>query len=141
MIRITDNISISENEVQESFIRASGPGGQNVNKVASAVQIRFDAASSPAISQVVLQRLKTIAGSRMTHDGVIVLTGKRFRSQLKNREDILQRLVSLLQAALKPDKKRMRTRPSLASKRRISDAKRQRSDVKKQRGKPRTDDG
>jgi ribosome-associated protein len=141
MIRITDNISISENEVQESFIRASGPGGQNVNKVASAVQIRFDAASSPAISQVVLQRLKTIAGSRLTKDGVIVLTGKRFRSQLKNREDILQRLVSLLQAALKPDKKRMRTRPSLASKRRISDAKRQRSDVKKQRGKPRTDDG
>jgi ribosome-associated protein len=141
MIRITDNISISENEVQESFIRASGPGGQNVNKVASAVQIRFDAASSPAISQVVLQRLKTIAGSRLTKDGVIVLIGKRFRSQLKNREDILQRLVSLLQAALKPDKKRMRTRPSLASKRRISDAKRQRSDVKKQRGKPRTDDG
>jgi ribosome-associated protein len=141
MIRITDNISISENEVQESFIRASGPGGQNVNKVASAVQIRFDAASLPAISQVVLQRLKTIAGSRLTKDGVIVLTGKRFRSQLKNREDILQRLVSLLQAALKPDKKRMRTRPSLASKRRISDAKRQRSDVKKKRGKPRTDDG
>jgi ribosome-associated protein len=135
MIRVTDTISLSEHEVEEHFIRAPGPGGQNVNKVASAVQLRFDAANSPALSKAVFQRLATLAGSRMTRDGVVVLTAKRFRSQERNRQDALQRLIDLIRAAATPPKKRRPTKPSLASRRKIVESKRRHSDLKKLRGK------
>ncbi len=141
MIRVTESISLSEDEIEERFIRAPGPGGQNVNKVASAVQLRFDAANSPALSAAVLQRLTRLAGSRMTREGVIVLTARQFRSQERNRHDALQRLVALIRAAATPPKKRRPTRPSLASRRRVAEGKRRHSALKKQRGKYGSDDG
>lgn len=140
MIRITDAISLSEHEIEEHFIRAPGPGGQNVNKVASAVQLRFDAANSPALSDAVFRRLKSLAGSRMTREGVIVLTANRFRSQIRNREDALDRLVTLLHTAATPPARRRPTRPSAASKRRVSEGKRRQGALKKQRRKSNPDD-
>ena len=133
MIRVTDTISLSEHEIEEHFIRAPGPGGQNVNKVASAVQLRFDAANSPALPKAVFQRLAILAGSRMTHEGVVVLTAKRFRSQERNRQDAVQRLIDLIRAAATPPKKRRATRPSLASRRRTIESKRRRSDLENAR--------
>ena len=135
MITVTDAIVLSDGEITERFIRSPGPGGQNVNKVESAVQLRFDAANSPALSPAVLRRLGPLAGSRMTREGVIVLTANRFRTQERNRRDALERLIELIrQAAIEP-KRRRPTKPTAGSRQRRLDAKRVRSGLKKGRGK------
>jgi len=133
MLQITPSIVIDDSEIEERFVRASGPGGQNVNKVATAVQLRFDAGRSNAIDDEVRERLRTIAGSRMTADDVLVIDARTFRTQARNREAARERLVELLrQAAVRP-KRRRKTRPSGASKRQRLDAKRRRSDTKQRR--------
>ncbi len=140
MIRVTDSISFSEHEIEEHFIRAPGPGGQNVNKVASAVQLRFDAANSPALSDSVFQRLRSLAGSRMTQEGMIVMTANRFRSQGRNRQDALERLITLVRAAATPQKQRRPTKPSAASRRRGFENKRRHGKLKKLRRKSSPDE-
>lgn len=133
MIRVTRNIAIDEREIEQHFIRASGPGGQNVNKVATAVQIRFDVAHSRSLPEVVRRRLISLAGRRMTKDGVLVIDARRFRTQERNREDAVERLVTLIRAASVRPKPRRRTKPTLASQQRRLQAKRQRSELKRGR--------
>ena len=134
MLQITENIALAEDELEEQFIRAPGPGGQNVNKVASAVQLRFNAAASPALSPALLTRLSRLAGRRMTGDGVIVISASRFRSQEQNRKDARERLAALIREAATPPKPRRPTRTPRASKRKRMETKRQRGSVKKLRG-------
>ena len=135
MIRITETIVLSESELEERFIRAPGPGGQNVNKVASAVQLRFDAANSPALSPALRSRLAALAGSRMTRDGVIVISASRFRQQDRNRQDARNRLADLIREAATPPKPRRATRTPAGAKRKRLTAKRRQSEIKKTRGK------
>ena len=133
MIRITSNIVINESEIKERFVRASGPGGQNVNKVSSAVQLRFDVASSSSVPEEVKARLLRLAGSRMTEGGVLVIDARRYRTQERNRRDALERLIALLRSASKRPKPRKKTRPTLASRKRRLDHKHRRGEVKRTR--------
>ena len=127
MLKITDSIAIDDSELEESFVRASGPGGQNVNKVSSAVQLRFDARRSPSLPNDVAIRLMRLAGSRLTKEGVIVIIAQEYRDQSRNREEARERLVDLIrQAAVKPTPRRKTKVPKAA--------KRQRVDEKKRRG-------
>ncbi|KII18604.1 MULTISPECIES: alternative ribosome rescue aminoacyl-tRNA hydrolase ArfB [Phaeobacter] len=135
MLRITDTIALQDWELTESFMRASGPGGQNVNKVSSAVELRFEAARSPALTPAVKSRLKRLAGRRWTKDGAIILQCDETRSQQRNRDLVRERLAELIRQALVPPKRRIATKPTRGSVRRRLDAKRQRSDVKATRGK------
>jgi ribosome-associated protein len=135
MIPVTSSISIDEHEIEERFIRSPGSGGQKVNKTESAVQLRFDARTSPSLSNAVFLRLKPLAGRRMTKDGVIVITANRFRTQDLNRKDAMDRLVALIREAAAPPRYRRPTKPTKGSKRRRLDSKRRQSDTKKGRRK------
>jgi ribosome-associated protein len=133
MIQVTRSIFIDERELEESFVRASGPGGQNVNKVSTAVELRWDVARTPALSEPVRARLTKLAGRRLTQEGVLVIQADQFRSQDRNRQDALDRLVALVREAAIAPVPRRPTRPTLGSKKRRLEAKGKRSDLKKQR--------
>jgi ribosome-associated protein len=134
MIRITPAIALDESELDERFVRSSGPGGQNVNKVASAVQLRFDVRHSPSLSGGVRARLERLAGRRLTLEGVLVITAQRHRTQEANRRDALERLIELIRRAAEPPVPRKPTKPSRASRRRRVDAKTRRGALKRLRG-------
>ena len=140
MLRVTPEIAIDDSEIDERFVRASGPGGQNVNKVATAVELRFDALHSPALTDEVRERLRTIAGSRMTAEGILVVDARRHRTQAQNREDARERLADLLRRALIKPKRRRKTRPTRQSVEHRLQSKRRHSETKQRRGKRSTDD-
>jgi ribosome-associated protein len=140
MIRVNAQSELDEREIQEDFVRASGPGGQNVNKVSTAVQLRFDVARSRSLPDPVRARLIALAGRRVTQEGVLIIEAERYRSQRRNRDDALERLIELIREACEVEKPRRPTRPTLASKKRRLDSKQRRGETKKLRTvKPGTD--
>jgi ribosome-associated protein len=139
-VRISDRVAIDESELQERFVRSSGPGGQNVNKVATAVELRFDAARSSALDEPAKARLRALAGARMTADGVLVIDARRFRTQAQNREDARERLAALVRQAITRPRRRKKTAPTAASRERRITTKRRRSEAKAARVKPRAEE-
>jgi len=133
MIQITPTLAIDEREIHEEFVRAAGPGGQNVNKVATAVQLRFDVAHSPSLPDEVRTRLLTLARSRITEDGVLIITARQFRTQVQNRRAALNLLTDLIRQATQRPKPHLKTKPTLASKKRRLDSKRRQSEIKRAR--------
>jgi ribosome-associated protein len=133
MIRVNAHISIDEREIEESFVRASGPGGQNVNKLATAVQLRFDVRGSPSLPEAVRTRLERLAGTRLTRDGVLVIIAQTYRTQGRNRQDALDRLIDLIQRAAIEPRLRRPTRPTRASRERRVEAKKHRAGLKRLR--------
>ena len=134
MLAISPTLELSEDELVERFVRASGPGGQNVNKVSTAVELRFDVKHSPSLPEPVRERLLARRDRRLTDDGVIVISAQRFRTQDRNREDARQRLVTLIQSILVPPKKRIATKPSKGARERRLVGKKERSEIKRGRG-------
>ncbi len=130
MIRVTAKISIDEREIAENFVRASGPGGQNVNKLSTAVQLRFDVRHSRSLPDDVAARLERLAGSRLTREGTLVITAQRHRTQARNRQDALDRLIELIRRAAIPPVKRRPTRPTAAARERRIEGKKHRGMVK-----------
>jgi ribosome-associated protein len=133
MIQITPALAIDEREITENFMRAAGPGGQNVNKVATAVELRFDVANSPSLPDEVRKRLMNLARSRITDEGILIITARQFRTQLQNRHAALNILTDLIRQATIPPKPHFKTRPTLASKQRRLEAKRRHGETKRQR--------
>ena len=132
---VNSRIAIAERELEERFIKSSGPGGQNVNKVASAVQLRFDVARSPSLPHSVRAAILALSDARLDKDGMLTITARRFREQTRNRADARERLAELIRAAATPPKPRRATRPTLASKKRIAESKMRRGRIKKDRGR------
>jgi len=132
-VEIVPGVTLADSELEVTYILASGPGGQNVNKVATAAQLRFDAANSPALPERIRRRLIELAGSRATRDGTIVMTGRRFRTQIRNREDVIERLAALIREASERQAFRVATRPGRAAKQRRLDGKAHRSTTKRNR--------
>jgi ribosome-associated protein len=134
MVQITDRICIDESEIEETFVRSSGPGGQNVNKVSTAVQLRFNVAQSPNLPEHVRDRLLRIGGKRLTDEGVLLIDARRYRTQEKNREDAVARLAEWIRKAAEVEPKRHPTKPTRAARRKRLEKKRHRSEIKQGRG-------
>ena len=139
-MRVTPSIHLKDDELEFKFIQSSGPGGQNVNRVATAVQLRFNAAASEALTAAVRERLYRLAGNRVTKDGMVIIDARRYRNRERNRQDAVCRLMDLIRQAAVPPKRRVKTKPSRSARRRRLDRKRRRSETKQRRGRidPRT---